>query len=241
MSLWFKGIGSAAAFTEGYFVSPCGLTHLQTAMMVQAQCNPSMPRHGQRPADSKSILRSGLRTRRCELSDASRSRYDEAIRQHLQQLVQARKARSVACYWPFNGEPDILPLCRQLMASGHLLALPVVADNADNLMAFHAWHQNSRLARNRFGISEPLQSELIPVTSFDLLLMPLVGYDRSGNRIGMGAGYYDRHLEQLRDSDKPLRVGIAYSLQEVGPIEKNKWDIPLHGVVNERGWVTFGG
>jgi 5-formyltetrahydrofolate cyclo-ligase len=71
--------------------------------------------------------------------------------------------------------------------------------------------------------------------------MPLVGYDMSGNRIGMGAGYYDRHLELLRDSTAPLRVGIAYSLQEIAPIEKNKWDIPLHGVVNEHGWFTFTG
>ncbi len=200
-----------------------------------------MRRNAQRPNDSKSVLRNELRTRRCELPAGSRGRYDNAICQHLQQLVNARKARSIACYWPFNGEPDILPLCQQLMANGHLLALPVVADNTDNLMTFHAWHENSTLVKNRYGICEPGQSALVPVTSFDLLLMPLVGYDMSGNRIGMGAGYYDRHLEQLRDSTAPLRVGIAYSLQEIDPIEKNKWDIPLHGIVNERGWFTFTG
>ena len=200
-----------------------------------------MRRNGQRPNESKSILRIKLRSRRCELPTASRTRYDNAICQHLQQLVTARKARSIACYWPFNGEPDILPLCQQLMANDHLLALPVVADKTDNLMTFHAWDENSTLVKNRYGICEPVQSASVPVTSFDLLLMPLVGYDMSGNRIGMGAGYYDRHLEQLRDSTAPLRVGIAYSLQEIAPIEKNKWDIPLHGVVNEHGWFTFTG
>jgi len=55
----------------------------------------------------------------------------------------------------------------------------------------------------------------------------------------MGSGYYDRCLESLRDSSAPLRVGIAYSLQEIEPLDVNEWDIPLHGIVNERGWFTF--
>ena len=71
--------------------------------------------------------------------------------------------------------------------------------------------------------------------------MPLVGYDHLGNRLGMGAGYYDRHLESLRNSSLPLRVGIAYSLQEIESLKQNDWDIPLHGVVNENGWFTFAG
>ena len=78
-------------------------------------------------------------------------------------------------------------------------------------------------------------------TRNDMLLMPLVGYDRFGNRLGMGAGYYDRCLESLSDLATPLRVGIAYSLQEIDPVAKNKWDIPLHGLVNEHGWFTFVG
>jgi 5-formyltetrahydrofolate cyclo-ligase len=200
-----------------------------------------MRRNGQRSNESKSVLRSELRTRRREIPETTRTRFDRAICQHLQQLIEARGARSIACYWPFNGEPDILPLCRQLMAAGHRLALPVIAHDTGNLMTFRSWHENATLVENRYGICEPVQSDIIPVTRFDLLMMPLVGYDRHGNRIGMGAGYYDRHLELLRDSATPLRVGIAYSLQEIDPIEKNKWDIPLHGVVNERGWFTFSG
>jgi len=106
-------------------------------------------------------------------------------------------------------------------------------------MNFYAWHADTTLAENRYGILEPTASEPVPVSRFDLLIAPLVGYDCHGNRLGMGFGYYDRHLESLRHTQTPLRVGIAYSLQEVDPIDRNNWDIPLHGVVNERGWFTF--
>jgi 5-formyltetrahydrofolate cyclo-ligase len=198
-------------------------------------------RTGHRFNEPRSVLRNQLRSQRCELPESSRQNFDKAICRHLQGLVDERNARSIACYWPFNGEPDILPLCKQLMASGLRLALPVVAENRDNLMTFHAWRDNTPLNKNRYGICEPAQPEMIPVNRFDVLMMPLVGYDRYGNRIGMGAGYYDRHLERLRDTSSPLRVGIAYSLQEIDPIDKKPWDIPLHGVVNERGWFTFSG
>jgi 5-formyltetrahydrofolate cyclo-ligase len=79
----------------------------------------------------------------------------------------------------------------------------------------------------------------MPVSDFDMLLIPMVGYDKSGNRIGMGAGYYDRHLESIRELGTPVRVGVAYSSQEINSIKQNQWDIPLHGVVNENGWISF--
>ena len=106
-------------------------------------------------------------------------------------------------------------------------------------MEFHPWQAETTLAKNRYGILEPQGSTSVELTDFDMLLMPLVAYDRLGNRLGMGSGYYDRHLESLRDSKTPLRVGIAYSAQEIEPMDKNIWDISLHGVVNEHGWFTF--
>jgi len=145
----------------------------------------------------------------------------------------------VVGYWPFNGEPDITPLYRQLMAKDHEFALPVISGNDEYTMKFHSWRADTVLVKNSYGILEPQGTAPVPLSGVDLLIMPLVAYDRLGNRLGMGAGYYDRHLESLRKSDKPLRIGVAYSLQELDLIEKNSWDIPLHGVVNEHGWFTF--
>ncbi len=137
------------------------------------------------------------------------------------------------------GEPDITPVYRQLLAAGHTLALPVISADVDQTMTFHSWRTDTVLASNKYGILEPQDSASVPLSRVDLLIMPLVAYDRHGNRLGMGAGYYDRHLQPLRDQQTPLRAGVAYSFQETGLIDINKWDIPLHGVVNEHGWFTF--
>lgn len=190
---------------------------------------------------SRSNLRSELRALRNGLSGAQRSAHDRAIGHNLLELVKSRHSHTIAAYWPFNGEPDIAPPCRQMMAQGCRLALPVLKGENGFHMDFHAWREDDVLAANRYGILEPRDTELLPVTGFDMLLMPLVAYDRSGNRLGMGAGYYDRCLASIRDLDTPLRVGIAYSLQETPVVGGEEWDIPLHGVVNEHGWFAFDG
>ncbi len=184
-------------------------------------------------------LRQQLRARRLGLTTSARSRFDEAIQQHILQLLESRNACSIACYWSFNGEPDITPLCKQWLAHGGTIALPRVPEQRHRQMVFHSWQADTKLTTNCFGIPEPEDSVVIPISGFDMMLIPLVGYDRFGNRIGMGAGYYDRYLEPVRESERPLRVGVAYSLQEIAPIQKNSWDIPLHGLVNELGWFTF--
>jgi 5-formyltetrahydrofolate cyclo-ligase len=189
--------------------------------------------------DTTAMIRRALRSKRRKLSEHSRTAHDASIRQHLLQLTGSKKLNSIAAFWPFDGEPDVIPLCRQMISSGKEIALPVISSDADVAMKFHLWRPSTVLKPNKFGICEPQETEILDLAGFDLLLIPLVAYDSTGSRIGMGSGYYDRHLENIRDLPSPLRLGIAYGLQEVDLINKNKWDIPLHGVVNETGWFTF--
>jgi 5-formyltetrahydrofolate cyclo-ligase len=184
-------------------------------------------------------LRQELRCKRSELSTEVRNTFDQAICEQLWQQVKNSNARSIACYWPFNGEPDLIPLCRRLIDINCEIALPVISADTAAVMKFCRWRAEMKLVKNRFGISEPPEGPELYISDFDMLIMPLVAYDRFGNRLGMGAGFYDRHLQLLRESKSPLRVGAAYSLQKIDPINTNHWDIPLHAVVNERGWFTF--
>ena len=187
---------------------------------------------------SRQALRDKLRSTRRDVSSRQRAQYDQAIHHHLLALIEDRSVSSLAAFWPFDGEPDMIPLYRQLLDQGIEIALPKIAA-IGNGMEFHAWHADLELEQNRFGIPEPGKTEKISLSACPLLIMPLVGYDQLGNRLGMGSGYYDRHLESMRNSSLPLRIGIAYSLQEIEPLKQNDWDIPLHGVVNENGWFTF--
>jgi len=72
----------------------------------------------------------------------------------------------------------------------------------------------------------------------DLILIPLVGWDETGGRLGMGAGFYDRVLQPFAQSDTPIRAGVAYQLQKVRAVPVEPWDIRLHMVLSETGWFT---
>ena len=113
-------------------------------------------------------------------------------------------------------------------------------------MGFVPLLPGARLRANpaRIGIAEPVASPSarISPSRLDAILMPVVGFDRHGNRLGMGAGYYDRALRHLRDGSRrwrrPRLVGLAFACQEVERIVPSTWDIPLDVVVTERGIIV---
>ncbi len=87
---------------------------------------------------------------------------------------------------------------------------------------------------NRYGIPEPQNTERVSPAALDYLLIPLVGFDRQGNRLGMGGGYYDRALANLKPFRRTFKLGVAYSFQELIELEPKAWDIPLDGIVTEK-------
>lgn len=137
----------------------------------------------------------------------------------------------IAAYLPLPGEADPTALVAAACAAGYRLALPHVTAR-DDPMRFLAWSPGDPLHHGPFGLHQPAQDA--PVLIPDIVLTPLVAFDARLNRLGQGAGYYDRVLAAL---PAVLRIGVAWSMQRVDRLPVDPWDVPLHGVITERGWI----
>ena len=189
----------------------------------------------------KSELRKEMRQRRALLDDIHRNILDTAINTHLVDHARQENVKTVAAYLAFDGEPDLRQGLATLEKEGVSLVLPVVHKiPGRNTISFHLWTADDTLMPNRFGILEPVDTPEVPLVQIDLMLIPLVGWDRAGNRLGMGASYYDRALQPLARNERPVRTGVAYAAQETEHIPVDPWDIRLHAMLTENGWFTCG-
>jgi 5-formyltetrahydrofolate cyclo-ligase len=139
---------------------------------------------------------------------------------------------TVTSYVPVGSEADPSPLARAAVEAGCVLALPHVTVRSEP-MRFLAWETEAALEAGPFGLSQPPAhaAELIP----DIILTPLLAFDVAFNRLGQGAGYYDRVFARYPDA---WRVGIAWSMQHVSALTAESWDIPLHAIATEREWIV---
>jgi 5-formyltetrahydrofolate cyclo-ligase len=182
-------------------------------------------------------LRRELRAARRALDPTERAAADRQILSVIRRVPAFRAARRVAMFFAFDGEPDLSPL----LSSNRRLELfaPVIIGTD---MHFAALGRDTLLVPNHFGIPEPADPELIDPRALDLVLTPLVAFDTRGNRLGVGAGYYDRcfsFLRQRRIWHRPKLLGTAYALQQVPSYEPNAWDVPLWAAVTEHGLQGF--
>jgi 5-formyltetrahydrofolate cyclo-ligase len=151
------------------------------------------------------------------------------------ELIPARA--TVSGYWPLAHECDPRPLLAALAARGRSLCLPVVAGRGQPLV-FRHWSPGDTLRRVAFGLSEPLPDA--PLAVPEVLLVPLLAFDRRGYRLGHGAGYYDRTLAQLRAQTPSVRaIGIAFALQEVAAVPVLPHDQPLDAIATEREFILL--
>jgi 5-formyltetrahydrofolate cyclo-ligase len=183
----------------------------------------------------RNAIRREMRARRRELSPSERIHMDRALRGHIRSLSAFRAARRVGVYIAFDGEPDLRRLIDGAASRAKRFFVPVLAKAK---MRFVELPRGARLARNFFGILEPRAGQTVDPRTLDLVLTPLVAFDKRGTRLGVGRGYYDRRFAFLRVRNrwlKPKLLGIGYALQEVPPLEVRPWDIPLWGVATEKG------
>ncbi len=138
---------------------------------------------------------------------------------------------AVSGFWPMGEEIDIRPLLHALDAAGHVVALPATPPRGRPL-SFHRWRPGDALRPERFGtvtVDGPL---VVP----DVLLVPLLAFDRRGHRLGYGGGYYDRTLAALRGA---LAIGCAFAAQEVDAVPAGPTDIALNAIATERGVIQI--
>jgi len=187
----------------------------------------------------KSRLRKELRHRRRSLDHTTRQSADSMINRTLIELAEKSGCASLSAFLPFDGEPDVRPALQMLHRRGVRIALPAIVNApAAAELQFRSWNPGLPVEKNLFGIDEPVDSEILPVQDLDVVLLPLVGWDENGGRLGMGAGYYDRALSPVADCDRPLRWGVAYAVQKVALIPTDAWDVSLHLVITENGGFT---
>ena len=160
-----------------------------------------------------------------------------------------RETKRIALYLPNDGEIDPSGLIMWCAKHDRLAFLPVVRQqDGVNSLLFAPVDPSTTFKDNQFGIPEPVveATSLIAAADLDLVLLPLVGFDGYGNRIGMGGGFYDRtfsflHRDQAGRADqKPALIGIAHALQEVDRIDAESWDVPLSVVVTDKGVIELG-
>jgi 5-formyltetrahydrofolate cyclo-ligase len=142
------------------------------------------------------------------------------------------KARVVAGYMAVGSEADLIDIMTSYASRGTKWCLPWLADR-DAPMLFRSWSPGQPTELAPGGFRQPLSSS--PVARPGLILLPLLGFDRSGNRLGQGAGHYDRALALMPAAHL---VGIAWSVQEVDRLPADPWDVPLDAVVTEAEWIV---
>ena len=180
--------------------------------------------------------RKTLRSRRMALSPACQALTAANVAKILSEQPIFQKSLRIAAYFSCNGEVDLQILIKQQTKLRKKWFMPVLNIDEKSL-GFSRYDKNSSLYLNSYGISEPINpdNKLLKASDMDLILLPLVGFDRLGNRIGMGGGYYDRALKNcsLKQDKGPFLLGIAHSCQECKHIDAQPWDIRLHMVITE--------
>ena len=135
---------------------------------------------------------------------------------------------TVGGYYPINYEFDCLPVLKKFVEKKFLVSLPVIG--VSNQMSFFNWSLDTHLKLNKMGIPEPESKKIVYP---DLILVPLVGFNKNKFRLGYGGGYYDRYIEKVSKFKKFKTIGLSFSFQEIKKLPVNKFDKKLDFIITE--------
>lgn len=184
--------------------------------------------------EAKAALRTAAHKRRAAFHPSLRGEAAKAAAAHFFEAVPLDKFEVVAGYWPIRDEMDVKSVIGRLMDAGQPVCLPVVLGDEQPL-ELRLWQVGAPLYEAGYGTLAPADDA--PRTEPDVILMPLLGFDRRGTRLGYGGGYYDRTLAALKK--RPRLIGFAFALQELESIPRDSHDVPLDVIVTENGVRSF--
>jgi len=187
-------------------------------------------------------LKSEIRRQiRADRNNFSPEYQNQAANQLIKQLCQQgffNQAKHIACFLSFDGEISTQPIIQHLFSNNKHCYLPKLKPFKPNRLWFMPYDQASHMIENRYAIPEVDEkvNKAIAPSQLDLVLLPLVAFDNSGSRLGMGGGYYDATFAHLKLKKKrPMFVGLAYSQQQIDDLPSDMWDLPLDAVcTNEK-------
>jgi 5-formyltetrahydrofolate cyclo-ligase len=186
--------------------------------------------------DGRALLRARMSVRRNELGARQRVEAAAGVLRSLEALPEFLTDANIAGYWAVRGELPLNLAVALLKRRGQHYFLPVLGET--RLLQFAEYRDGAALQGNRFGIPEPAvpPAERRDARDMDVILLPLLAFDRSGHRLGTGGGWYDATLAFLHAAPRPARpllVGVGYAFQQVDAVPAEAWDVPLDYVATE--------
>ncbi|MBG0508661.1 5-formyltetrahydrofolate cyclo-ligase [Agrobacterium sp. MOPV5] len=186
----------------------------------------------------KARLRGERLAARDALTLAERQQKSQSIMAHGASGIPFAPGTVISGFMPIRSEADTRPLMEALRTRGGRLVLPVVLDR--ETIVFRAFETDTPLVKTGFGTTGP--GEDAEVLDPDILLVPLSVFDGKGQRVGYGAGHYDRAIARLHGKGRfPILIGVAYDCQEVPSVPAEPHDVPLHAILTESGLRWFSG
>ena len=177
------------------------------------------------------MKKSEIRKKLLNIRKKNESKYFKINFKLILNILRKKKIRGkvLGGYYPYNYEIDGMQILKKFEKQNYTIALPKIKKNSQ--MDFFDWSTRDPLAINKYGIPEPISNK---VRYPDILLVPLVAFDKHLNRIGYGGGFYDRYINKIKKNKKIITIGLAFSFQRVEKIPTNKHDIKLDFIITEK-------
>ena len=182
----------------------------------------------------RKATRARLLAERQQLSAAERDAIGERVRAGVFSLLGNTLPGSLGLYWPIHGELNLVPVADAVLAAGGRVGLPVVVQKAAPV-EFWSCRRGERLVRGQWDIPVPKHRDVVTP---ELLIVPLVGFDAAGYRLGYGGGFYDRTLAAA--VPRPRTIGVGFASAQLDSIFPQPHDVPLDVLVTERGIIERG-